>query len=72
MGTRFENPTPAIDVYLLGSLLWCMVSGRDRLHGDWYEHDEYNLEKQFPENKQMRLVNLVEPMSWGRRKAVRS
>jgi serine/threonine protein kinase len=59
MGTRFENPTAAIDVYLLGSLLWSMVSGRDRLHGDWYEREEYNLENQFPENKQMRLVNLV-------------
>ncbi len=59
MGTRFDNPTAAIDVYLLGSLLWCMVSGHHRLHGDWYKHDEFNLEKQFPDNKEIPLVNLV-------------
>jgi serine/threonine protein kinase len=58
-GTRLENPTPAVDVFLLGSLLWCMVSGDGRLHGDKFRHDTYNLEKRFPTDGRMALVNLV-------------
>jgi hypothetical protein len=54
-----ENPTPAVDVFLLGSLLWCMVSGRPRLYGERYKHDAFNLKKIFPENRWMRLINLV-------------
>ncbi len=58
-GTRLENPTPAIDVFLLGSLLWCLVSGDKRLHGEKYRHEAYNLEKRFPSDARMGLVNLV-------------
>lgn len=58
-GIRVESPTPAVDVFLLGSLLWCMVSGRSRLAGDRYKHDLFNLEKLFPDNRNMRFINLV-------------
>jgi hypothetical protein len=58
-GTRLDSPTPAVDVFLLGSLLWCMVSGDKRLYGERYRHDTYNLEKRFPGDGRMGLVNLV-------------
>jgi serine/threonine protein kinase len=58
-GRRVENPTPAIDVFLLGSLLWCMVSGDKRLHGEKYRHEAYNLERRFPNDARMGLVNVV-------------
>lgn len=58
-GERLENPTAAVDVFLLGSLLWCMVSGDKRLYGDKYRHQTYNLEKRFPDDPRMALVNLV-------------
>jgi len=56
---RLENPRPALDVFLLGSLLWVMISGRDWLHGDQYKHPQFDLEKMFPQDRQMRLVNLI-------------
>jgi len=59
IGPRLENPTPAIDVFLLGSLLWCMVSGDRWLHGERYRTDHYNLEKRFRGDRSMRWVNLV-------------
>ena len=59
IGPRLENPTPAIDVFLLGSLLWCMVSGDLWLHGEKYRTDHYNLEKRFRGDPSMRWVNLV-------------
>jgi serine/threonine protein kinase len=58
-GVRFENPTPAIDVFLLGSLLWCMVSGDKRLYGEKYRHETFNLQKRFPNDSRMGLVNVV-------------
>lgn len=58
-GMRLEKPTAAIDVFLLGSLLWCMVSGDKRFHGEKYRHEAYNLEKRFPSDARMGLVNLV-------------
>lgn len=59
VGVRLESPTPAIDVFLLGTLLWCMVSGDHWLHGERYKHDVYNLEKRFPLDGSMRWINLV-------------
>jgi serine/threonine protein kinase len=56
---RVENPSPAIDVFLLGSLLWVMVSGRPWLHGDQYKHPSFDLERMFRFDRQMRLVNLI-------------
>jgi serine/threonine protein kinase len=58
-GKRLEDPTPAVDVFLLGSLLWCMVSGDTRLYGERYRHETYDLEKRFPSDARMGLVNLV-------------
>jgi serine/threonine protein kinase len=57
--TRIENPTPAIDVYLLGSLLWVMVSGEEWFYGDMYKSPDFDLEKKFPQDRAMRLINLV-------------
>jgi serine/threonine protein kinase len=59
IGVRLDNPTPAIDVFLLGSLLWCMVSGDRWLHGERYRTDHYNLEKRFRGDRSVRWVNLV-------------
>jgi serine/threonine protein kinase len=62
---RVEKPTPAIDVFLLGALLWVMVSGRKWLHGDQYKHPEFDLEIMFPHDRAVRLVNLVLSQSLG-------
>ncbi len=56
---RIENPTPAIDVYMLGCLLWVMVSGKEWLYGDLYKNPRFDLELTFPNNRSMRLINLV-------------
>jgi serine/threonine protein kinase len=59
-GVRLENPTPAVDVFLLGNLLWCMVASESRFEfGERYKHPIYNLEARFSKAPYMQLVNLV-------------
>lgn len=58
-GIRLEDVRPNFDVYMLGKLLWCMISGRQRLVREYHRQPPHNLEKLFPDDRHMRLVNLV-------------
>ncbi|HMI52828.1 MAG TPA: protein kinase family protein [Candidatus Saccharimonadales bacterium] len=58
-GERLENPTPAIDVFLLGGLLWTMITGKNLHHGDKFKHTSRDLELKFKGERWMRLINLV-------------
>ena len=56
---RIEEVVPSFDVFPLGKVLWSMVSGQLDLPYWWWERDEYNLERLFPEEPQMRFVNEI-------------
>ena len=54
---RIEEVVPSFDVFPLGKVLWSMVSGQADLPYWWWERDDYNLERLFPDEPQMRFVN---------------
>jgi hypothetical protein len=56
-GDRLETVEPNFDVYMLGKLLWCMLSGRLRLPREYHTRPQYDLTKMFPTVKEMHLVN---------------
>jgi serine/threonine protein kinase len=58
-GERFDDVKPCFDVYMLGKLLWCMVSGRLRLPREYHRRPEFDLSRQFPGLRQMDSVNLI-------------
>jgi len=57
LGVRLEDVDPRIDVYMLGKLLWCMVSGRLRLPREYHRRSQFDLTRMFPNNNYMHLVN---------------
>ena len=57
MGIRIEDVKPTFDVFSLGKLLWSMISGKPILQLWYFDKDAYNLEKLFPNSRNMRLVN---------------
>jgi serine/threonine protein kinase len=57
LGERLENVEANFDVYMLGKLLWCMVSGRHKLPREYHRKTAYNLADQFPNDPEMRVVN---------------
>jgi serine/threonine protein kinase len=54
---RSENVTPSFDVYMLGKLLWCMVSGRNFLSREDFAEAEYDLTVSFPHDPHMFIIN---------------
>jgi serine/threonine protein kinase len=58
-GQRIEECTSALDVFGLAKVLYCMISGREKLvHWD-HRHATKNLEIMFPERPEMKLINRV-------------
>lgn len=51
--------TPAFDVYMLGKVLWCMVSGRLRLHREDFLDTRFDLTKLYPGDPDMHVVNKI-------------
>lgn len=47
------------DIYMLGKLLWCMVSGRLRLQRERFERPENNLTQLFKDDPSMFMVNVI-------------
>ena len=43
LGERLETVEPNFDVYMLGKVLWCMVSGRLRLPREYHHRPEFDL-----------------------------
>jgi len=59
---RLEDVQPNFDVYMLGKFLWCMVSGRLRLHREDYNSSlspDYNLTVQFKGDPLMHVINSI-------------
>ncbi len=56
---RPDEVRPTFDVFALGKLLWTLVSGDPHLQLHYYADDRFNLEKRFPNDERMRLVNEI-------------
>jgi serine/threonine protein kinase len=56
-GERADEVEPSSDVYMLGKLLWCMVSGRPRLPR--HLMPSHDLTKLFPKSIGMEYVNSI-------------
>jgi len=54
---RIEEIKPAFDVFCIGKLLWSMLSGKSFLRLWYFDEDEFNVEKLFPDSREMRLAN---------------
>ena len=58
IGEQLENVEDEnFDVYMLGKLLWCMVSGNRKLPRGYGRRSDYDLTKQFPNQPEIRVVN---------------
>jgi serine/threonine protein kinase len=57
LGGRLEDVRPNYDVYMLGKLLWCMVSGRLKLPREYYNRPNFNLSEIYPGDPGMLVVN---------------
>lgn len=54
---RLGEVRASFDIYMLGKLLWCMVSGRLRLQREWFERPENNLTMLFKGDPAMYMIN---------------
>ena len=52
-----DGVEPDFDVYMLGKLLWCMVSGKQRLPREYQRREGYDLTSMFPEEPLMEGIN---------------
>jgi serine/threonine protein kinase len=54
-----EKPTitPAFDVYMLGKVLWCMVTGKLKLHREDFLDARLDVTKLYPNDPNMHMVN---------------
>lgn len=56
-GKKLELISPAFDVFCLAKVLWAMISGKTKMQLWYYDHDDSNLEKLFPDKEEMPAVN---------------
>jgi serine/threonine protein kinase len=56
-----EHPSikPTFDVYMLGRVLWCMVTGRLKLHREDFLDPRLNVTMLFPDDPDMHIVNKI-------------
>ena len=59
LGERLENVQTNFDVYMLGKLLWCMVTGRLKLPREYHKRPAYDVTALFPNDQNMRKVNEI-------------
>ncbi len=59
MGIRLEHVKTNFDVYMLGKVLWCMVSGKPKLDREYWEEPDNDLTKLFPSNPHMYMINVI-------------
>jgi len=59
LGERLEHVQPNFDVYMLGKLLWCMVSGRLKLPREYYRRSAYDVTVLFPHDPKMPTINEI-------------
>ncbi|HWY55427.1 MAG TPA: protein kinase [Terriglobales bacterium] len=56
---RLQDVDPNFDVYMLGKLLWCMVTGKSRLVREYYDRAENNLTSIFRHDPNMHAINQI-------------
>jgi serine/threonine protein kinase len=59
LGERLERVHTNFDVYMLGKLLWCMVTGRLKLPREYHTRPAYDVKIQFPGNPDMYAVDAI-------------
>lgn len=59
MGMMIEDIKPTFDVFSLGKLLWAMISNTPILRLWYYDRDEFNLQKKFPNAPYIDLANRI-------------
>jgi tRNA A-37 threonylcarbamoyl transferase component Bud32 len=59
LGTRLEKVHPNFDVYMLGKLLWCMVSGRLLLRREWFKQPQNDISLIFKDDPRAYVVNTI-------------
>lgn len=56
-GTRLDKVSSSFDVYMLGKLLWCMLSGRLFLPREDFTEADCDLQLMFPHLPEMKTIN---------------
>jgi serine/threonine protein kinase len=59
LGERLEKVHTNFDVYMLGKLLWCMVTGRLKLPREWHKRPAYDVTVLFPNDPAMHIVKSI-------------
>lgn len=59
IGGRLENVDTRFDVYMLGKLLWCMVSGRLVLQREWFQQPKNNISVMFRDDPHAFMINTI-------------
>jgi serine/threonine protein kinase len=59
LGERLENVHAHSDVYMLGKLLWCMVTGRLKLPREYHDRPKYDIKILFPADAGMVAVDAI-------------
>jgi serine/threonine protein kinase len=59
VGTRLAKVEPNFDVYMLGKVLWSMVSGRPILRREWFKRPENDITRMFPHDPHSHMINDV-------------
>jgi len=59
LGERLESVHTNFDVYMLGKLLWCMVTGRLKLPREYHDRPAYDIKLLFPKDPDMRAVDAI-------------
>ncbi len=59
LGERLEKVHTNFDVYMLGKLLWCMVSGRLKLPREYHSRPPYDIKLMFPKDPHMVAVDTI-------------
>ncbi len=58
-GGRLENVRANFDVYMLGKLLWCMVSGRLLLQREWFREPQNDISLMFKDDPHAYMINVI-------------
>jgi serine/threonine protein kinase len=59
VGGRLENVDSTFDVYALGKLLWCMVSGRLVLQREYFKEPENDLTLMYRDDPHAHMINEI-------------
>ena len=57
MDKKIEDVKPSFDVFSLGKLLWAIISGKPNFPLWYFEDNDNNLEKKFPDCPGIKLIN---------------